>query len=351
MDVYAYVELLNVILKLAIVYLLLIGDFDKLILYSILVFIVNVIVAFSYRIYCLHHFETCRFNWVLKKEKLFPMLSFSGWDLYGNMCYSVRQQGVNMLINMFFGVALNAASSVASSIQAIIASLSANVIQAFRPQIVKNYSQNNILDMQVLMSSALKYTLLLFLLIAIPVSLEMENVMHIWLGQVPDYASSFCRIMLGVSMLNLVNNILCIAIESTGEMKRVSFISGTIYLLTIPTIYILFKYVTDNVLFSYVVSLVIVLLVVVVDFTIVKKQIPGININSIAFSCAFALFIAVISSIPALLLFYIININPYVEILVISSVYALSLTFFTILLDRQLRMIVISKINRKKTSK
>ena len=152
-------------------------------------------------------------------------------------------------------------------------------------------------------------------------------------------------------MLNLVNNILCIAIESTGEMKRVSFISGTIYLLTIPTIYILFKYVTDNVLFSYVVSLVIVLLVVVVDFTIVKKQIPGININSIAFSCAFALFIAVISSIPALLLFYIININPYVEILVISSVYALSLTFFTILLDRQLRMIVISKINRKKTSK
>lgn len=351
MDVYAYVELLNVVLKLAIVYLLLIGDFDKLILYSILVFIVNVIVAFSYRIYCLQHFATCRFNWVLKKEKLFPMLSFSGWDLYGNMCYSVRQQGVNMLINMFFGVALNAASSVASSIQAIIASLSANVIQAFRPQIVKTYSQNNILDMQMLMSSALKYTLLLFLLIAIPVSLEMENVMHIWLGQVPDYASSFCRIMLGVSMLNLVNNILCIAIESTGKMKRVSFISGTIYLLTIPTIYILFKYVTDNVLFSYVVSLVIVLLVVVVDFTIVKKQIPGININSIAFSCAFALFIAVISSIPALLLFYIININPYIEILVISSVYALSLTFFTILLDRQLRMIVISKINRKKTSK
>lgn len=348
MDVYAYVELLNVVLKLAIVYLLLIGNFDKLILYSILVFIVNIIVAFSYRIYCLQHFETCRFHWVLKKEKIFPMLSFSGWDLYGNMCYSVRQQGVNMLINMFFGVALNAASSVASSIQAIIASLSANVIQAFRPQIVKNYSQNNILDMQRLMSSALKYTLLLFSLIAIPASLEMENVMHLWLGQVPNYASSFCRIMLGVSLLNLVNNILCIAIESTGNMKRVSFISGTIYLLAIPSIYILFRYVTDDAIFSYVVSLVFVLLVVVIDFTIVKKQIPEININSIVFSCFFALLIAVISSVPTLLLLRIISVNPYIEIFIISFVYALSLMFFTILFDRQLRMIIISKITRKK---
>lgn len=115
MDVYAYVEILNVTLKLLIVYLLVIGNFDKLILYAILMFTVSVIIMVVYRIYCLRRFEECKFRLFLDKDYLKPLLSFSGWDLYGNMAFSVRQQGANFLLNMFYGVVLNAAYNIATT--------------------------------------------------------------------------------------------------------------------------------------------------------------------------------------------------------------------------------------------
>lgn len=345
MDVYAYVELLNVFLKLGIVYLLMIGNFDKLILYAILVFAVNAIVAFTYRLYCIRNFDTCQFHWVIKKERLIPMLSFSGWDLYGNMCYSVRQQGINILINIFYGVAYNAASSVASSVQGIISSLSANVIQAFRPQIVKNYSQNKIAEMQSLMANALKYTFLLFLLIAVPVALEMERIMELWLGQVPDYAPAFCRVMLGISMLNLINNILCVAIASTGKMKRVSFISGSIYLLSIPVIYFLFKNFVNNAIYAYVVSLFILMMVVSVNFVIVKKQIPSIKVRPVIGSCLKAVVIALIAVLPAVMIMQL-HLHYFYELIIVCFTYALSLICITIVCDKQLRIFIFSKLSK-----
>lgn len=115
MDVYAYVEILNVTLKLLIVYLLVIGNFDKLILYAILMFTVSVIIMVVYRIYCLRRFEECKFRLFLDKDYLKPLLSFSGWDLYGNTDFSVRQQGANFLLNMFYGVVLNAAYYIATT--------------------------------------------------------------------------------------------------------------------------------------------------------------------------------------------------------------------------------------------
>lgn len=347
MDVYAYVELLNVFLKLGIVYLLMIGNFDKLIWYAVLVFVVNAIVAFTYRLYCIRNFDTCQFRWVIKKEEFIPMLSFSGWDLYGNMCYSVRQQGINILINLFYGVAYNAASSIASSVQGIISSLSANVIQAFRPQIVKNYSQNKIAEMQSLMANALKYTFLLFLLIAVPASLEMETIMKLWLGQVPDYAPAFCRVMLCISMLNLINNILCVAIASTGKMKRVSFISGSIYLLSIPVIYFLFKNFVNNAIYAYVVSFFILMMVVTVNFVIVKKQIPSIEVRPIIGSCLKAVVIALIAVLPAVIIMQL-HLHYFYELMIVCFTYALSLICIAIVCDKQLRVFVLNKLSKLK---
>lgn len=336
MDVYAYVELLNVFLKLGIVYLLLIGNFDKLILYAALVLLVNILIASIYRIYCIRHFDTCRIHWSIKKEKLIPMLSFSGWDLYGNMCYSIRQQGINMLINMFYGVSLNAASSVASSVQGIISGLSANVIQAFRPQIVKNYSNDKIDEMQKLMSNALMYTILLFMLIAVPVFLKMDFIMYLWLGQVPDYAALFCRIMLCISILNQVNSILCAVIGATGNVKYISFISGSIYLMSIPLIYVLFKHFVDDVTYAYIVSLLTMLSVVITNFIITKKQIPTIHITQIVTSCLKAFSIALVSSIPSITIMML-KLNHMAETLLICMTYALSLACVTFACDKQIR--------------
>lgn len=173
MDVFAYVELLNVFLKLGIVYLLMLMDFDKLILYAILVLSVNILIAMIYRIYCIRKISTCHYKHIIRKDLMIPMLSYSGWDLYGNVCTTLRSQCVNIIINMFFGVALNAASSVANSVQGVVSNLSGNVIQAFRPQIIKSYAQGNFTYMNSLVSNAVKYTLILFMMLCVPLTFEI----------------------------------------------------------------------------------------------------------------------------------------------------------------------------------
>lgn len=301
MDVYAYVELLNVFLKLGIVYLLLIGDFDKLILYGFLVLAVNTIVACTYRIYCLRHFNACKFHWVFRKEKVVPMLSFSGWDLYGNMCYSVRQQGINVLINMFFGVTFNAASSIASTVQSVVSSLSANVVQAFRPQIIKQYAQDQFSEMEKLMCNSVKYSILMFAMVGVPMCYEMNDIMKLWLGIVPDFAPEFCIMLIIISLFNLINSVLCIAIHATGRIKKLSFISGSIYLLSIPSIYILFKYTTSNSIIAYVISLVAMILVVCSNGIILKRQISKFSVLNFAKYVIHA-FLLVGLAIPSLYL-------------------------------------------------
>ena len=323
MDVYAYVELLNVFLKLGIVFLLKIGNFDKLILYAALVLAVNVIVAYTYRLYCLKHFESCRFHWVIDRNLLFPMLSFSGWDLYGNMCYSVRQQGVNMLINMFFGVALNAASSIATSVQGVVSSLSANVVQAFRPQIIKHYAQGKIEGMETLMCRSVRYSILMFTMIGVPLAYEMYPIMKLWLGIVPDYAPQFCVFLLGISLFNLINSVLCIAIHATGNIKLLSIVSGTIYLLTIPLIYLLFKLSANHPLNAYIVSLFIMIAVVLSNTIIIKIQIPAVSIKRLLIN-VFAAFLLAILASPSLLISHFV-VGDFLRILVSFVAYILTL--------------------------
>ncbi|MCI6985875.1 MAG: polysaccharide biosynthesis protein, partial [Bacteroidales bacterium] len=136
MNVYAYMEILNVSLKLLIVYLLTIGDFDKLKLYAVLTFAVSLIIMMIYRIYCLRHFKESRFHWVWDKTYLTPLLSFSGWNLYGNFGGIAGNQANNFVINSFFGVVMNAAASVAFTVSGIVTQFSSNAMTAFRPQII-----------------------------------------------------------------------------------------------------------------------------------------------------------------------------------------------------------------------
>lgn len=159
MEIYAYVEILNVILKLIIVYFLLLTDFDRLIFYAILVLFVSIIIAFIYRFYCISHFSECHFCAKMNSEFLKPMLLFSTWDLYGNMTVALRQQGMNFIMNIFWGIIINAAVSLSNMVQGAVCSLSNNVIMAFRPQIIQKYAQNNYLEMQVLLENAIRYSL------------------------------------------------------------------------------------------------------------------------------------------------------------------------------------------------
>ncbi len=241
MDVYAYVEMLNVGLKLAVVFLLGVGIFDKLILYAFLILCVSVIIAMIYRLYCLRHFSESRLRWVWDKTLLKPMLAFSGWDLYGNMSVTVRQQGLNMLLNLFFGPVVNAASSIATTVNGAVNGLATNIIVAFRPQIIKNYSCNQMDSFFAIMVNAVIFSISFLAAVSIPLYFEMEMVLQLWLGQIPDYVVAFVRVILIANVLGVINSVVTIGIHSTGNIKKLSVISGSLYLFTLPITYVLLK--------------------------------------------------------------------------------------------------------------
>ena len=278
MDVYAYVEILNVSLKLLIVYLLCIGNFDKLILYASLMLAVSILIMMVYRIYAIRHFPEAHFHWIWDKTYLRPLLSFSGWDLYGNACVIARQQGTNFLINIFYGVVFNAASGIATTVQGTISGLAFNIILAFRPQIIKQYAKGNVEDMSKLVGNAVCFTTILFGCMSIPLLLETHYIMKAWLGTIPDKSVIFCQILLIASFLGLLNNIWNTCIHATGKIKEISIFSGTFFLISLPIIYVVFQF-KAPVESAYLVFILSIVFVNVSNLLIIKKKIPKLKLN------------------------------------------------------------------------
>ncbi len=241
MSIYAYLEILNVVLKLVIVYLLTIGNFDKLILYAILHLGVTVIIMAIYVIYCLANYPASRFRWIWKPSIIKPMLSFSGWDLYGNASNMARTQGVNMLVNMFFGAAANAAVGVASTVQAVLMQFSVNISTAVRPQVVKSYSVGDHDRMSTLIYVGSRYLYLLLLLVSVPILIEPHFVLKIWLKIVPVYSEWFVRYMILFNFFAQMSIVMAMGIHATGKVKRISLINGTLYLCVLPFTYVAYK--------------------------------------------------------------------------------------------------------------
>lgn len=240
MDVFAYFGIADVIMKLVIVYMLTIFNYDKLILYGFLFFVVSLVMMIINRCYGITHFEECRFRLSKNKNIIFPMLKFSGWDLYGNMSVMARTEGVNILQNMFWGPAVNAATGVANQVMTAILGFSNNFLTAIRPQIVKLYARNEISEMQLLAERSSKFSFFLLFFISFPCFLELPFVLEIWLKIVPDWTVAFTRL----SMLFNWNVTLFLPlmhiIHATGRMKRISFINGTLYLTVIPITWVMF---------------------------------------------------------------------------------------------------------------
>lgn len=187
MGIFAYIEIANSILRLLIVYLLVVICINKLILYSILTCSISALILFIYICVCRYRFEECRVYVIWDKSIIKPMLSFSGWDLYGNISVMARTQGVNMLLNMWFGPIMNAASDIAARVQTIVLNLSTNISMAIRPQIIKSYSTSDYTRMLFLLQNGSRITFVLMLYFAVPLIIEAKYILNLWLGDVPDH--------------------------------------------------------------------------------------------------------------------------------------------------------------------
>lgn len=284
MDVYAWLEILNVILKLIIVWLIQLTTNDRLIFYGLLVFAVTVLIRSIYRFYCHRHYPESHLCIVWNPTILRKMLSFTGWSLYYDASETIRLQGINILINRFFGVILNASCSLASMIQGTCWLLGHNVVAAFRPQIIKQYAACNYSRMQQLIRQALKFTLIISGFFFIPIIVEMPFLIHLWLGVLPPFLVVFCRIYLLDTIFGLINYILGIGISAQGNIKMISFVSGTLKFLCLPVIGILF-YFSYSPAWAYWCNLICLLVIVAIDFYVLKKNIPHLNIYAILSTC------------------------------------------------------------------
>lgn len=241
MDVYAYVEILNICLRLLIVYLLVVGNIDKMILYSVLSFSVSIFILGIYRTYCYRHYKESHFNFVWRKDILRPMLSFSGWDLYGNASVMARTTGINMLLNLFFGPAMNAAAAIAASVQGAVMAFASNLVTAVRPQIVKQYARGEYSMMCHLLRDSIILCFLLLSLLSVPLLCEAHFVLHLWLGIVPEHATAFCFYTLLFNFYACMSTLLVSVIHATGNIKRPSLINGSLYLFVLPIAYIVYR--------------------------------------------------------------------------------------------------------------
>ena len=278
MDIYAYIEIANSVLKLLIVYLLVIGNFDKLILFAVLNFLVTLLIALSYRFFCIHNYQECKFHLVYDKSLLKEMLAFSGWDLYGNLSVMARTQGVNMLLNMSFGPIMNAATEIATRVQNIIMSLATNVSIATRPQIVKKFAQGMHEEMISLIRDGARITFVLMMLFSVPLMCEIHYVLKLWLGNPPPHTELICVLTLLWNLVVAMHITIGYGVQATGKVKRVSLVSGTLFLLVIPITYLGIKAGLDYwIAFAYNVIAVVVAPYVGGGATL-KRHLPGYSI-------------------------------------------------------------------------
>lgn len=286
MQVYAYVEIVNAFVIVGGIYLLHLYNGDRLILYAFMLSFFAFAVLVMYVIYCIRNFSECGIKLLCKKSILMPMLSFSGWDLYGNICAIVRFQGLNILLNLFFGPILNAANGIATQVQAGVSSFSTSVITAYRPQIVKKYAIKDMKAMKVLLYDSTKISIILFSVLAIPIILETSYILRIWLVSPPDYSIDIIRITLVTCFVGIVNTILTNAVHATGKIKTLSFVGGTIYLFTLPLVYmVLTIYCVPN--SAYWTCFCSTFILILSSLIITKIKLPFISIKSYINKCLF----------------------------------------------------------------
>ena len=241
MSAFAYISILDVSLKLLVVYLLVVLPFDKLIILSILTLLVQLFIRYIYTLYCHRHFPESYFQFGFNKTLFKEMFGFAGWSFWGNLAAILYTQGLNMMLNIFFGPIVNAARGIAVQVQSAVQQFVGGFQTALNPQITKNYASNNLPQMHSLMFRSARFSFLLLFFLSLPVLMETNFILTLWLKTVPDDAVIFTQIMICISFIYTTANPCVIANQATGKVKIYQMVVGGILLLILPISYVVLK--------------------------------------------------------------------------------------------------------------
>ena len=242
MSAFAYISIIEVTLKLIVVYLLSLSNFDKLILYAVLIALIQLIIRLIYSSYCNKFFPESRYIFPKNKQLFKEMIAFAGWNLWGNLAFVLFTQGLNMLLNAFFGTAVNAARAIAVQVQGAIQQFSGNFQMAINPQITKTYASGALNDMHKLIFRSSRFTFLLLYVLSFPIILEAPVMLDIWLSVVPDQTVVFLRIILITMVIDSSAGSLMVAASATGRVRLYQSVIGGILLLIVPIAYVVLKF-------------------------------------------------------------------------------------------------------------
>lgn len=241
MSFYAYISIAEAILKLTMVYLLLIVIMDSLILYAILLAVVSLIIFLAYYFYCIHYFDTCKYKMYWDKTTSQQLLSFSGWSVFGSAAVLCANQGVSFVMNIFCGVIVNAALGISHQVQVAFHSFVGGFQTAFNPQLVKSYAQNDKSSFFTLLYKSSRISYFLMLIPTIPMYFWCDDVLSLWLDNVPEFAAKFTQMIILYSLIDSLSNPLWISVQASGKVKTYQLWISLVSLMNLPIAYVLLK--------------------------------------------------------------------------------------------------------------
>lgn len=241
MNAFAYISIVEVILKLVIVWMLTLFPYDKLIIYAILYLIMQFLIRMIYNHYCTKHFKESRTMPTYHPKQMKDIFIFACWTMNGNLAILGYTQGINILLNLFFGPIVNAARGIAVQVQSTLMTFVHNFLMAVNPQIIKSCAIQDYNYVHQLVITASKYGFFLMMIISFPFFLMIEPILKLWLGVVPDHTASFVKIMLYAGLLTPLCRTLVTAINATGNIKKFQIYEGTSLLMIVPIAYLMLK--------------------------------------------------------------------------------------------------------------
>lgn len=243
MGAFAYISILDTILRLLIVLFIAYSKwhFDKLIIYSVLLVATKILFQCIYLLYCRKHFEECRLMICFDKEFWRDMSAFAGWNFIGCAAGMLKEQGVNLLLNIFVGPVINAARGISSTVNGAVVTFVSNFMTALNPQITKSYASNDYDYAFSLVKRGSRFAFYIILIIGLPILLETEFVLNLWLGHYPDHAVSFVRLALVLSLSEVPSQTLITLQLATGRIRNYQIVVGGVLLLNFPLSYILLR--------------------------------------------------------------------------------------------------------------
>ena len=347
MSTFAFMSILDVAFKLTIVIMLLYVNTDKLMLYSTFYFCVSILMFFLYRIYCLKNFEECNMHlrWDSKLYK--EIWNYVGWNSIGTFAFMANNQGITILLNMFFSTIVNAARGISTAVSSQVSGFVVNFQIAAGPQIYKLYAKGDYVQMNRLVLNTAKYSSYLLILVGLPVFIKTEMLIKLWLGNIPEYVIPFIKITLIELFFRAIDFPIGNGIHAFGKMKLPNVTSSIAYLSVLP-ITCFFLYLGASPIVAYFIACLSYPLALGCDLLILHKF-SGFNIKKYLLSVLLkGIFIIILSAILPGIVSILLK-EGWLNLLLTTavSISSSALIIFFIGLDSEMRKKIIHKIKTK----